>query len=83
MSTLDADDIERLGRMVEHTIDTSLRPIRDAVALHALAIFGEDGRGGLTKEVAEARGFAKIGAAGAGIVIGILGFFGITGYPPK
>lgn len=70
MSTLDDDDRRYLSALFE--------PIRTDVGHLNHAVFGEDGRGGLTQEMAEARGFAKIGAATLGLVIGALGFLGIT-----
>lgn len=70
MSTLDDDD--------RRYMEALFQPIRDDVDLLNNAVFGGDGRGGLTKEIAEARGFAKISSTILGIIVGAIGFLGIN-----
>mgnify|MGYP001599212842 CR=1 FL=1 len=71
MATLDDDD----RRYMEALLVEPIRKLNDAV-------FGEDGRGGLTQEVAEARGFAKIGAGLLGVIATAMGFIGFN-WPHK
>lgn len=70
MAALDDDDRRYLTAL--------LAPVTDHIEQLDLAVFGEDGRGGLTQEMAEARGFAKIGASVLGLVVGALGFLGLN-----
>ena len=70
MAALDDDDRRYLTAL--------LAPVTDHIEQLDLAVFGEDGRGGLTPEMAEARGFAKIGASVLGLVVGALGFLGLN-----
>lgn len=70
MATLDDDD--------RRYMEALFQPLRDDVDRLNDGVFGEDGRGGLTREMAEARGFAKIGASILGVVLGAVGFLGIN-----
>ena len=74
MATLDVDDLHE----IERAVDRALKSRDDRLDDHAIALFGEDGRGGLVSELAEVRGFARIGMAVSGLVLGIAGFLGIT-----